>query len=102
MADFKNIHSHSGKFTFKDQRFEFSGVFSTKDKDLIAHLSALNHWERLDKQDDKPNEPTSEQPKKTIEELKKEATDLEIEFHHLAGEKKLQELIEAKKAELNA
>jgi len=50
MAKFKNLHSTSGKFTFNGIRVAFDGEIETENKALIAHLSNLDSFVKIDEE----------------------------------------------------
>jgi len=86
MAKFKNIYSHSGKFTFKESRIAFSGEFETEDKELISFLENTPDFICLEAKKEEEVNPE-------LEELKKLCDEKGIKYHHKAGIDKLKQLL---------
>lgn len=84
---FKNLNTESGKFSFNGIRIEFNGIFETEDKELINFLKGTQDFVCVDevKEDESSDE---------LEELKKQADELGLDYHPKIGLEKLQKKID--------
>lgn len=106
MATFKNLHSETGCFSFKNQRFAFRNSFQTSDPDLTAFLASSQNWIRTDVIAEKSIEaktfPVQEEDQERaiyLEELKilkEQATALGLSFHPKIGKDRLTAFIAQK------